>query len=58
MKACEVCNLPISAERLQMQPRVVTCSTPACARENRLEKGRRRAKRQWERRKENRNTEA
>lgn len=57
MKDCEVCNLPISEERLQLQPRAVTCK-PACTRDNRLEKGRRRAKRQWERRKETRNKEA
>lgn len=46
-KVCEVCGLPISPERLQMQPRVITCS-PACARENQLRKGRVRAKRHYQ----------
>ena len=46
---CTICDRPISEERLQMQPLVITCS-PGCTRENKLAKGRLRAKRQYERR--------
>ena len=46
---CNVCAQAISMERLQLQPRAITCS-PGCTRENQLAKGRLRAKRQYERR--------
>ena len=45
---CKVCGGPISDERRQLQPRVVTCS-PACAAEHGAELRRRAAGRQRER---------
>ena len=54
---CTICNRPISEDRLQMLPRVITCS-PGCTRENKLAKGRLRAKRQHERRTKAKETEA
>ena len=38
MKICTVCNSTIGLERLQMQPRVITCS-PACTIERKLAMG-------------------
>ena len=51
MKICEVCNSPIGLERLQMQPRVITCS-PACTTERKLAMGRARAQRHYQKRKQ------